>query len=109
MICRFWWAQQENEKKMHWLPWSTLASRKEKGGLGYRDLHMFNLAMLGRQAWRMLQNPESLCARLQKARYWPNGELLQLQERPGISYTWRSIVRGIRALEKGLIWRMGNG
>ena len=70
---------------------------------------MFNLAMLGRQAWRMLQNPESLCARLQKARYWPNGELLQLQERPGISYTWRSIVRGIRALEKGLIWRMGNG
>ena len=69
---------------------------------------MFNLAMLGRQAWRMLQNPESLCARLLKAGYWLNGELLQVQECPGISYTWRSIVRGIRALEKGLIWRVGN-
>lgn len=109
MIGRFWWAQQENEKKMHLLSWSTLTSRKEKGGLGYRDLHMFILAMLGRQAWRMLQNFESLCARLLKARYWPNGELLQVQEHPGISYTWRSFVRGIRALEKGLIWRVGNG
>jgi hypothetical protein len=37
--------------------------------------------------------------------YWVvrRGELLQVQERPGISYTWRSIVRGIRALEKVLI------
>lgn len=109
MIGRFWWAQQENDKKVHWLSWCTLTSRKEKGGLGYRDLHLFNLAMLGRQAWRMLQNPESLCVRLLKARYWPDGDLMQVQEHPGISYTWRSIVRGIKALEKGLIWRVGDG
>jgi len=35
MICRYWWAQQDNEKKLHWIGWSTLASQKEKGGLGY--------------------------------------------------------------------------
>ena len=75
MICRFWWAQQEKENKMHWI-WDTLKKQKMKGGLGYRDLHLFNLAMLARQAWRILQQPESLCARLLKARYWPNGDLL---------------------------------
>jgi hypothetical protein len=48
MICRFWWAQQDNEKKLHWLSWQTLSCRKEKGGLGYRDLHLFNMAMLAR-------------------------------------------------------------
>jgi hypothetical protein len=26
-----------------------------------------------------------------------------------ISYTWCSIIRGIRALEQGLIWRVGDG
>lgn len=109
MICRFWWAQQENEKKMHFLSWQTLASRKEKGGLGYRDLHLFNLAMLARQCWRLIQNPESLTARLLKAKYWPDGNLWAAVEGPGISYTWRSLVRGLRAMEKGIIWRIGDG
>lgn len=49
MICRFWWAQQDNENKMHWLSWKRLCKRKEKCGLGFRDLHLFNLAMLARQ------------------------------------------------------------
>jgi hypothetical protein len=109
MICRYWWAQQDNEKKMHWISWQTLASRKDKGGLGYRDLHLFNLAMLARQVWRLVQNPESLCAQLLKARYWPNGDIMGAKEGPGISYTWRSLIRGLRAMEKGMIWRVGDG
>lgn len=109
MMCRFWWAQQEKENKLHWVAWPTMASRKEKGGLGYRDLHLFNLAMLARQAWHMLKDPDSLCARLLRAKYWPDGDLLAAKEKPGISYTWRSIIRGLQALKNGLIWRVGNG
>ena len=40
MISRFWWAQQDKENKMHWLPCELLCCRKENGGLGYRDLHL---------------------------------------------------------------------
>jgi hypothetical protein len=82
---------------------------KEEGGLGYRDLHLFNLAMLARQGWRILQNPDSLCAQLLNAKYGTNDSLLQAKEGPGISYSWRSIVRGLQALQKGLIWRVGDG
>jgi len=32
-----------------------------------------------------------------------------VKEKTGISYSWRSIVRGIQALNKGLIWRVGDG
>ena len=109
MICRYWWAQQDNEKKLHWIGWNTLASRKEKGVLGYRDLHLFNLAMLARQCWRLIQAPDSLCARLLKARYFPNGSVWSAKEGPGISYTWRSLIRGMRAIENGIIWRVGDG
>jgi hypothetical protein len=49
MICRHWWAYQDNSNKMHWLSWDTLTLPEEEGGLGYKDLHAFNIAMLTKQ------------------------------------------------------------
>jgi len=70
IVCRYWWSQQEKENKMHWLSWDLLSQRKKKGGLSFRDLHLFNLAMLARQGWRLLLNPESLCAQVLRAKYY---------------------------------------
>ena len=41
----------------------------EGGGLGFRDLHLFNLAMLARQGWRLIQDPDSLCGQILRAKY----------------------------------------
>jgi hypothetical protein len=87
MICRFWWAQQEKENKMHWLSWEKLTRSKKDAGLGFRDLYGFNLAMLARQAWRMLIAPESLYARLLKDKYLTNSTILQAQPMNGMSYS----------------------
>jgi len=109
MACRYWWAQQDNENKMHWLSWERLCSRKKKGGMGYRDLHLFNLAKLARQDWRLIMNPESLCAQVLRAKYYPKGNLFDVKEKPRISNSWRGLLRGIGALKDGLIWRVGDG
>ena len=42
-------------------------------------------------------------------KYFPDGKLIEVKEKPGISYSWRSIVRGVQALKEGLIWRVGDG
>jgi len=47
--------------------------------------NLFNLAMLAKQVWRLLTNPDSLCARVLRARYYPNGELLKAKMRSGCS------------------------
>jgi hypothetical protein len=73
MIACFWWSQQDKENKLHWISWEKMCSRKEKGGLGYRALHLFNLAMLSRQGWQLLTKPESLCAQVLRAKYYPDG------------------------------------
>ncbi|RLN29342.1 hypothetical protein C2845_PM05G03480 [Panicum miliaceum] len=94
---------------MHWISWNKLTDPKEEGGLGFRDLHIFKLAMLAKQGWRLIHTPDSLCAKVLKARYFPNGEVLQAKAGRNMSYTWRSILKGIEVLNRGVIWRVGNG
>ena len=43
-----------------------------------------------------------------EARYFPRTSLLDAEVHPGISYTWRSILKGIALLKEGLIVRVGN-
>lgn len=109
MIGRYWWSQQDKIHKIHWLSWEKVSRSKKRGGLGFRDLHLFNQAMLARQAWRLLTCPDTLCAKVLKAKYYPNNSLLQCQARGGISYSWRSILFGLDLLLEGIIWRVGNG
>ena len=90
MIARYWWSQQDKVNKIHWLSWEKLTRSKKSGGLGFRDLYLFNQAMLSRQAWRLLTCPETLCAQVLKAKYFPNISMLRCTARDGISYSWRS-------------------
>jgi hypothetical protein len=100
MIGRFWWSQQGKENKLHWLSWELLCSRKEKGGLDYRDLHLFNLAILARQGFRFLMEPKLMCAQVLRAKYCLEGELLKAEENPGISYSRRISLEALQQLEK---------
>jgi hypothetical protein len=63
---KFWWEHMANDSKIHWMSWSKMGNSKATGGLGFRDLTMFNKALLAKQCWRLIQNPESLTARIFK-------------------------------------------
>jgi hypothetical protein len=82
---------------------------KKQGGMGFRDLHTFNMAMLAKQSWRLLASPDTLCARVLKARYYPSGQLQDIVFTGYASLTWQAIQYGLELLKKGLIWRIGNG
>ena len=75
---------------------------KGKGGMGFRDLQSFNLAMLAKQVWGLLSEPDSLCARVLRARYYPDGKLLKARMRSGSSYTWQSILAGLDCFKQGI-------
>jgi hypothetical protein len=65
-------------------------NRKEMlWGIGFKDLRLFNQAMLARQAWRLIHFPESLCASLLKAKYYPNGNLVDTAFCTNPSQTWQ--------------------
>jgi len=94
---------------MHWFAWWKMCVPKEKGGLGFRDIASFNLALLAKQCWRLIENFDSLCARVLRAKYYPFGDILNCQLKKGASYVWQSIWAGIQTFKKGCIWRVGDG
>ncbi|WVZ50515.1 hypothetical protein U9M48_001761 [Paspalum notatum var. saurae] len=89
MIGRFWWSQQDKVNKIHWPAWEQLTKSKKNGGLDFWDLHLFNW-----QCWHDKLG---------------DSNILECVAREGISYSWRSILQGVKLLKKGLIWRIGDG
>lgn len=49
MLNAFWWGHDSNPAKgLKWTKWEDLCARKDEGGMGFHNLHLFNLAMLGK-------------------------------------------------------------
>ncbi|CAJ2667228.1 unnamed protein product, partial [Trifolium pratense] len=110
MLNAFWWGGGGNNNKgIHWLAWDRLACPKAKGGLGFRNFEAFNMAMVAKQAWNIVQNPDSLAAKLVKARYFPRSSLLEASLGYNPSFAWRSIWKARQILLRGCRWRIGSG
>jgi hypothetical protein len=109
LIRDFWWGTERGKRKTHWISWDIMMRSKPHGGMGFRDMRLFNQALLARQAWRLITRPDSLCARVLRAKYYPQGNLIDTVFTGKPSPTWCAIVYGLELLKQGLIWRIGNG
>ncbi|KAL4304011.1 hypothetical protein GQ457_10G010470 [Hibiscus cannabinus] len=78
-ICRFWWSGKGSACGWPFVAWVDLCKPKAAGGMGFKDLHLFNLALLGKQHWRLLSVPGSLLYRTLRAKYFPDGDLVTPQ------------------------------
>lgn len=50
--------------------------RKEIDALGFRDMELFNYAILAKQAWNLFFKAHNLCARVLKSVYHPYMEFV---------------------------------
>jgi hypothetical protein len=87
--------------------WEEMTTPKYAGGLGFRDIEIFNLTLLARQAWRILQNPETLSARILNAIYFPDCGFLDARLGSHPTQIWHLIIDGCEILVQGVKKRIG--
>ncbi|XP_060969482.1 uncharacterized mitochondrial protein AtMg00310-like [Cannabis sativa] len=91
VMSKYWWQSQKQSRGVSWLSWNKLCNHKNSGGLGFKDLRQYNIALLGKQSWRLLVNESALVTRVFKARYFPKSSFLAAPLGNNPSYVWRSL------------------
>ena len=80
LIRKFWWGNNGDNRKVHWVKWDRLCEAKEVGGLGFKEIEKFNDSFLSKQMWRMINNPNSLYHRVFKACFFPDCSILEAKD-----------------------------
>ncbi|MBA0736428.1 hypothetical protein Gogos_009984, partial [Gossypium gossypioides] len=80
IMAKFWWQKGFGKKGIHWCTWDHLSEPKEIGGVGFRSLAKFNVALLAKEGLGNLP-----------------------------SYTWKSVWAARVLLENEFCWSVGSG
>ncbi|XP_058784642.1 uncharacterized protein LOC131659471 [Vicia villosa] len=109
MINSFWWGGGANSKGIRWMSWDKLTCLKAEGGLGFRGFKAFNMAMVAKQGWFIMSNPQALVSRIFKARYFPRTSFFDATLGYNPSFVWRGVCKAREVLTLVCRWSIGDG
>lgn len=93
ILNKFWWGSKANDNKgIKWHAWEAMSMPKSQGGLGFRNLHGFNISLIGKHCWKLINQPQYLVARLFKARYYPDSHFFKFAKGSGSSFLWSEFI-----------------
>ena len=72
-------------------------------------MEKFNLALLGKQIWRLIHNTDSMFYKVFKARFFPTCSVLESGVKTNGSYTWQSILKAREVVKQGAYWQIWDG
>ncbi|XP_017609264.1 uncharacterized protein LOC108455176 [Gossypium arboreum] len=108
MMHRVWWGGREQNRGWNILAWGRMCYPKGMGGLGFRDLWLFNVALLGRQVWRLIHCTDTLCYRVLSSKYFLDGDVFHPKSLDKPYFMWQNIAKATRVLYEGFDWNIGN-
>ena len=71
VITQLCWMIQSKTRGRHLVACDKITVRKKLGGLGFRDLMGFHMAMLAKISWKVLRKPESMLGMVLLNKYFP--------------------------------------
>lgn len=106
----FWWEKDGQKRKGGFIKaWKGICKPISQGGLGIKNPHHFNLALLTKLASRLVTEHDQLWVRLLKTKYFSNSHLLEKSRTSNLSWIWTSIQKGLELIKSNYVWQVKNG
>nr|GEZ76665.1 reverse transcriptase domain, reverse transcriptase zinc-binding domain protein [Tanacetum cinerariifolium] len=67
LYASFFWGASGDKKKIAWIKWYNILASHDKRGLGVGSLKAFNMSLLLKWRWRLLNHPYALWVKVVKA------------------------------------------
>jgi exonuclease III len=107
----FLWGGLEDEQKLHLVNWHQVCTPLHSGGLGIRNMAIFNKALLGKWLWRYSREPESLWRQVIDSKYGGQGNFWcsnRSRSPHGVSL-WKHIRAGWDVFSQHTSYKVGDG
>lgn len=70
--------------------------------MSFKDLAIFNDALLAKQAWHLLHDTDSFFYQVFKAKFFPNCSIMEATIPSSSSNAWESIIKGREVNQRGV-------
>ncbi|XP_058776197.1 uncharacterized protein LOC131650508 [Vicia villosa] len=64
-----WGKPKDDKRRMAWVSWDKVCLSKEDGGLGVKNVELFNLALISKWGWRCLEDRQCVWSHILAFRY----------------------------------------
>jgi len=91
------------------MSWEKFTFHNKFGGMGFKDPASLNVAVLGKEVWKLQTNAYSLVSRLFKTRYFPNSNFFGAKIVTSLGYVWRNILSVKDVVKRGARWSIDTG
>lgn len=109
LLSNFFWGSGNGKNSPHMKAWDTICRPKGEGGLGIKKILEFNDALIGKQAWRVISNRDSLLSKIYLAKYSSKDHQYHFVCNSQSSSLVRPICRKINKILAQCSWRVGDG
>nr|XP_016496380.1 PREDICTED: uncharacterized protein LOC107815330 [Nicotiana tabacum] len=101
----------DGTRKFHLVNWQTVTFPKKWGGLGVKDLRVFNRALMGKWLWRFGVKEHALWSKVIVKKYDSTGGGWRTKAitTPFGCGMWRSIMKNWEAFSGNITYRVGDG
>ncbi|XP_060969906.1 uncharacterized mitochondrial protein AtMg00310-like [Cannabis sativa] len=109
MIRDFWWGCEQGNRGLCLKAWDRLCLPKSRGGLGFRKTLEMNQALLAKWGWALLNDEQSLCCKVLKAKYLRGKPFLECSFKSSDSWFWKNVAESKDILKKGVCKKISDG